>query len=227
MEIYSENPTVRGLVELAKAIPVAGSLLSVFDATVVASLERYREQQFATFLDEISISGLDPNAPIPEGKQFEVIRAILITTEAVARSHREEKIRAFARLLVSGLQEPSQISIRDELEDYVNILDEVSWRELQMMAILAGYETSRRTAAERPDNNGICEYWDAFLADLTTRLSIPASEVSGLLARLGRTGLYEVLVIPVYGGGVTVGALTGIYYRLAKTLQPNSRFGSE
>jgi hypothetical protein len=218
METYSRNPTVRGIVEVTKALPIVGSIMAIFDASVLASLEQYREKQFQIFLDEIASSGLNPDVPIPDSKQGDVIRAILITTEAVARSHREEKIRAFARLLISGLQEPPRIAILDEFDDYVSILDEVSWREWQMMAILSEYEDRYRSVTHEPDYKEIREYWDKFVADLTLRLGIPAPEASGLIARLGRTGLYEVLVVSLYGGNVTVGTLTGTYYRLAEVL---------
>jgi hypothetical protein len=219
MENYSENPTIRGIVEVAKAIPIAGSFVSIFDAAAMTAIERYREAQLAIFLDELANSGLDPNAPIPEGKQYDIIRAILITSEAVARSHREEKARAFARLLAAGIQEPIRISLSDEFEDYVSILDDVSWRELQMMALLAKFEEPYRNTSISLQEREIRAYWPDFLRSMTTQLDIPTPGTSGLLARLSRTGLYEIRLVPLAGNTQIIGALTGTYHRLAELLR--------
>lgn len=219
MEMYSKNPTVRGIVEVAKAIPIAGGLVSIFDATAVAAVERYREAQLAIFLDELSNNGLDPNAPIPEGKQFDIIRAVLITSEAVVRSHREEKARAFARLLTAGIQEPARISLSEEYEDYLRILDDISWREMQMMALLAEFELPFRNVDGTLDAQDIRNYWAEFLLALSVRINIPAAESSGLITRLSRTGLYEVRIVTLVGETLILGALTGTYYRLAETFR--------
>jgi hypothetical protein len=215
LDTYSTNPTIRGLVEVAKAIPIAGTLLAIFDTSAVVAIQRDRERQLAAFLDELSQSGFAPSTAIPEGTHFDIIRAILITTEAVTKSHREEKARSFARLLVAGIQDPPRISLGNEYEDYVGILDEVSWRELEVLALLAKFEEPHLEIHTALDYKLVVTYWSEFLQELTTELSIPPAEIQGLLARLNRTGLYSTLLESLWGGIGIVGNLTGTYYRLA------------
>ena len=137
-----------------------------------------------------------------------------------SNSRRREKIKMFARLLKSSLTECDLAGI-DEYEDFLNILDEISYRELLALAIMDEYSTRPRTEKQN-DLEWVGTFWDEFESRLSKELNIPSNQVADFMNRIARTGCYEMFTGTYwdYTGGK--GKLTPTYQRLKRFIIDNS-----
>lgn len=86
----------------------------------------------------------------------------------------------------------------DDYEDFSKILDDLSYREFQVLCILHGFEndpTYYRQVDKDWNKLQIASlFWDDFLDALQNELNIAKDQVPGVLERLSRTGLYQTFV---------------------------------
>jgi hypothetical protein len=139
------------------------------------------------------------------------LHSYFATTKMALNSRRREKIQMFARLLKSSIigEGPQHI---DEYEDFLGILDELSFRELRALAILDEF-SSISSATEQNDPAWIDTFWDKFVNRLGVELKIPPQEVNDFMNRISRTGCYE-MDIKSYFANSSGRKLTPIYKRL-------------
>jgi hypothetical protein len=118
----------------------------------------------------------------------------------------------FARLLKSLLKE-NEIRSIDEYEDYLKILDEISYREFLALKVLDEYSETPRTE-EQNDLQWTNQFWEDFESRLAGELNIPIEQVVDFMNRITRTGCYEMFTGSFwdYTGGK--GKLTPTYQRL-------------
>lgn len=123
----------------------------------------------------------------------------------------------FARLLKSSLTK-NEITNIDEYEDYLKILDEISYRELLALKILDEYSSTPRSQ-EQNDLQWTNEFWDNFECRLDNELGIPKDQITDFMNRIGRTGCYEMFTGRFwdYTGGK--GKLTSTYFKLKKFVE--------
>ena len=144
------------------------------------------------------------------------LHACYVTIEAVLRTDRKEKIRWFAKLMLSSLGDSPKLDLEREHETYLKILDDLTCLEIAMPATLLVFETTR--------SGGRLFWWGDYIKEITIRYSIAEREVYPLLARLVRTGTYVLdpatgFKTGSYIGQGVQGSLTSVYYRLASMVE--------
>ncbi len=154
------------------------------------------------------------------------LHAACATIQATLRTSRREEIRAFARLLRAGRVDPPRIDLETEQEDYLKILDDLSVRDLQIPWLLGEIENRYPYHDDEyaKDTDWFDSHWSEFEDAVASTIGTPRAELPGLLARLGRTGLYEPLSTATWGGpAVSMGRLTGAYKRFATLIGDDPR----
>jgi len=209
---YESNRVIRGLIQL---VPLG--IGSAIDVVLTKTLENIKDERANAFFDELATGNVIVDESLLESEDF--LHAYYATTKAALNSRRREKIRMFARLLKNSLNE-NEISNLDEYEDFVKILDELSYRELIALNILDEYSVTPRSE-DQSDLNWTDQFWDKFEKRLTDELSIPGDQVVDFMNRISRTGCYEMFMggYMDYTGGR--GKLTSTYQRLKKFIEDN------
>jgi hypothetical protein len=209
---YQKNPVIRALIQL---IPFGVG--SAADVALTTILENIREERAREFFDELAEGAVPLTREIIESEDF--LHAYFSAARAALNTRRREKIRYFARLLTSSITS-SEISTIDEYEEYLSILDELSFRELGILVVLARYEKENFLQDDTDPIQRPNRFWDQFSSEVCTRFSITLEEFSSVLTRLNRTGLYRTIVgmYPGYTG--RMGKLTPLYTKLEKLIRP-------
>jgi hypothetical protein len=184
---------------------------SGIDAALVTVIQNIREDRAKEFFDEFGKGKIDLPPELLESEDF--LHCFFRTTKAALNSRRREKIRMFARLLNSSAR-PDSFSSVDEYEEYLGILDEISYREFLALSILEKYESEIPSPPDESDFQRAGRFWESFLGKLQTKLNIPRNEIDSFLARMNRTGCYETYVGTYIGYTGGRGRLTVTYFRL-------------
>ncbi len=208
---YQASPVIRAL---AQVTPIS----SAVDAALVAKLENIHKDKLREFFDELKKGDIPLTPEIIESEDF--LHCYFSTVRAALNSRRREKIRYFARLLISSVNS-SEISTVDEYEECLSILDELSFRELGLLVVLSRYEKENFRQDDTDQIQRPNRFWDQLSSEIRSRFSISDGELNGILARLNRTGLYRTIVgmYPGYTGGR--GELTPLYAKLEKMIRPD------
>lgn len=207
---YQASPVIRAL---AQVTPIS----SAVDAALVAKLENIHKDKLREFFDELKKGDIPLTPEIIESEDF--LHCHFSTVRAALNSRRREKIRYFARLLISSVNS-SEISTVDEYEECLSILDELSFRELEILAVLSRYEKKYSYQDGESHIQKADQFWERFSSEVCSRFSIPREELNGILIRLNRTGLYYETFIGRYESTRARGALTPLYTKLEKLIKP-------
>src|SRR5690242_15388838 len=117
--------------------------------------------------------------PVETLHREDFLHCYLEAFRATIHTHREEKIRLFARLLASTI-EGADLADVDEFEELLGVLDELSFREIRFLAI---FDRARAEQREK----------DTFWTDIGTlmfqHLGLNDRELLITMSRLGRSGL--------------------------------------
>lgn len=179
--------------------------------THVANVRRDRAR---VFFDELASTNAVDNPGLLESEDF--VHCFLSTARFALNTRRREKIRMFARLLKRSTLPDGGLSDVDEYEDFLGILDELSYRELRALDILDTFCGSR-SAEGQTDMERMLGFWDEFCRRLSDELEIPQDEVADFMSRIGRTGCLREHV----GWDATpgMGVLTPTYRRLKEFVE--------
>jgi hypothetical protein len=215
-EKYEKNPVLRGLIQL-----VPFGIGSAIDASLSVFLQNVYYKRTRIFFNELAEGKKTLTAELLESEDF--LHCFFATTKAALNSRRTEKIKMFARLLNSVI-EPNSFFNTDEYEEYLNILDELSLREILILFTLESYESKLTTKPEpgKIKFNELIPFWTEFENDIHTNLGIPKNEIDAVLTRLVRTGCYELFTGEYIGGTKGKGRLTPTFLRLKTFLQEDN-----
>jgi len=209
LEKYEKNRVIRGLIQLVP-FGVGGAI----DVALTITLEKIRQERAAAFFDELNKGNVIADESLLKSEDF--LHKFFTTTNYALNSRRREKIRMFARLLKSSLTEDDFSDI-DEYEDFLKILDDLSYRELLALKILDEYSSTPRTE-EQNDFQWTNQFWAQFEQRLEKELNIPTNQVADFMNRIVRTGCYETFTgYWDYEGGK--GKLTLTYQRFKKFIE--------
>ena len=202
--VQYKNPLIRALIQL---IPYVGGSM---DTLMMGIVERIKAERTRAFFDELSRGEVELSEELIESEDF--LHCFFITWEAGVKARRREKTALFARLLKSAFTENHPRNI-DEFEEFVSILDDLSFEEWRVLTILDSYSNRPRT----PDQNDLIwsrTFWDNFQSRVEQELGIPKGEFTPFMNRLNRKGLYDQIVGTYwdYDGGI--GMLTPRFHRL-------------
>lgn len=194
-----------GLKHLVPTIIHVASQISPWTAAAYAAYDEYNERKLVKFLEELDAGEI---ALTEEDEQnYLMVHVFFSCWRYVGRALRDEKIKLFARAFqhyckTRAFENEETTEIYDE---YLAILDDLSYREFQILCILCEFEQA--VGEERRD------FWSEFFDSLETKLHISRNAIPGILQRLNRTGLYE----PIQGflspsNGLIRGKLTPNFY---------------
>ena len=208
---YLKNPVVRALAQL---IPAGAG--GAIDAFVATRYEQMLENRRRLFFEELDRGERQLSPDVIESDDF--LHCFDITLRSVHRSRREEKIRLLAKLLKATMIEGNAVEV-DEYEELLQIVDELSVKDLKVLAALEEYEAhyykNGRYAGERP-------FEGVFHQIAAKHLSVAEGQVTddelrGIVIRFNRTGCYALM--GWRNGPAKDCSLTGIYYRLKSLVQ--------
>lgn len=206
LQQYEDRPILRGLVQLVPA-----GIGSAVETTLMAKLAVYEEQRLRTFFEELGSGTIELTKDVVESEDF--LHAFTATTTAARRTRQREKIRYLARLL-RGSFDSSVVRSTDEYEELLAIVDDLSLRELQILALFAQAERAATFRGEENDLQRANAIWPGFESAVKERLRLSPEDLAPMLVRLQRSGCY--VEIPGgywdYTGGR--GHLSRLYHRL-------------
>jgi CRISPR/Cas system CSM-associated protein Csm2 small subunit len=182
------------------------------DVVITKTLSNIREERSRAFFDELTKTSRQLEPTVLESEDF--LHCYFATVRYALNSRRREKIQMFARLLKASLGETGPRDV-DEYEEFLEILDDLTFRELQALAIMDSFSVRPRT----PEQNNLQwtnTFWDEFEDRIVRELRVPKDEVSDFLNRISRTACYEIFTggYMDYTGGK--GKLTPTYRRLKR-----------
>lgn len=181
---YERNALIRGLIQL---IPL--NIGSALDTAVLIKVQAIRAERAKEFFDELSRGEQELKPDLLESNEF--LHCFFATSEAALKTNRAEKIRMFARLLRSSTDD-GKFSGIDEYEEFLGILNELTYRELALLTLLDNYETRfPKTGPGENEINRAMRFWKEFCDELVTAFGIKDIEIDAVLHRLNRSGCYE------------------------------------
>ena len=190
---------------------------------MVTKIENIHKYRLIELADEIEKGNVQLTQERIESEEY--LYCCYSIVKAVLNTRQKEKIRYFARLFTSSINTP-EITI-DEYEEYLSILDEISYRELGILATLSRCEKEYSHQAGESDFDRRIRFWDHFSDEVCSKFSIPMEELSSILTRLNRTGLYVTATgyssrpeASLKCGG-RIGYLTPLYKKFEKLIRPD------
>lgn len=133
------NPVVDGvLLSFVKAIPIIGDMV---DSSINSILEDFQNKKEKEFIDVILQK--DNKITSEQVNDVEFIVNYARTLEAVKRLANNDKVKYYGNLICNGYLSEGKIQ-NDEFEEYVSILNDLSYREIQYLIFFAEYEKKSR-----------------------------------------------------------------------------------
>ena len=203
----SNEPLLRMLMQL-----IPGG--SAIDVGVSYYAKRIEDDRRRTFFDELGNGNINLNPELIQSDDF--VHCFITTYNAAIKYRIEEKRRNCARLLKSALDENTFVDT-DEYEEYLQILDELTYREFLMLVKLDNFENDYPHKLEENDLQRLERFWDQYKRELIAEFKIPEDEIDSMMTRLNRTGCYEIFagsyMADIVGGK---GKVTPTFRRLRK-----------
>ncbi|PKR82844.1 hypothetical protein [Heyndrickxia camelliae] len=208
---YEKQSVVRSLIQL---IPFGAML----DTYVTSTFNNILIERSRTFFDELGTGKFILTPELIENEDF--LHAFFSTYKNAIYTRQRAKIRFFARLLINSFE----ISSINEFEDYLKILDELTYREIYILYTLYEFEHEICSSIFGNDRSYIKlinshKYWNNFTNKITSDLNITSVEMPGLIHRLSRTGCYLEFTGLAYSDKDGSGYTTEVFDKLVKLIE--------
>ena len=213
---YVNNPTIRILLQL-----IPHGIGSAIDVAFTTKINNLREARFRAFFDELSNQNTILTKEMIANSDF--LHAYYSTLKAALNTRRKEKIRLFARLF-SNYYNDECFENPDDYEEALSIIDDLSYREFQILLIINKHEKSNPKKEDQNTLQRIIAYWNDLLKDIEVITGIPNNEINSNLTRLNRTGLYQTLTPVYWDYEGDVGHLTKYFEKFIKVLNIDDSF---
>ncbi len=178
-DLYQNNIALRTLLQL---VPYG----SAIDTAICGTLSLIEEKRRKEFFDELANGEFELTEDIIKNEDF--LHCFFITQKAALRTRKTEKIRFLARLL-KGSVEKKTFSNIDDYEEILNILDELSYREISILLLLDSYEMKHPYEPGENDLQRLERFWANFSDDASKNYQV--IELDSFMVRLNRSGCYE------------------------------------
>lgn len=207
-------------VPFLKAFCQSNPITASLETFISASLEEEFKRKTKILFEELSAGSLAINKD--SLRQSDLLWKIEIACRAIHRTKREEKVKIFAHLIL-GAEDEGAVQDIDEFEYYLTIVDELNYRELELLEVLDRYYQVLRGkdfATNKELENEVSKNWSTFLNEAADKLSISQFEVENMLQRLASKGCYE----PFGGfGSQSGGILTHTFDRIREILRNGAK----
>src|ERR1035441_9376033 len=185
VSMYERSPVLRMVV-------AAYPPLSVTESGLLATYKWWKARRMYVFADELVSLNLNP--PEEQVKSREFCEAFGATASRVLETKREEKIRLFAHLLAAYVKgEDTTPKAFDDFEAQLNILDDLEYREFELLLLLRDFETKYPLQTDENQCQRTGRYWKALQERVQTQFDLSEEEMDAVLQRLIRTGLYHLI----------------------------------
>lgn len=175
------NPVVESvLMPVIKSVPIIGDMIDSSMNRVIQDFQQRKEQEL------IDIILKDSNIITSDMvNNVEFIVNYNRTLEAVRRLATNDKVRFFGNLIRNGYLSGEHIAC-SEFEEYLDILNTLSYREIQCLVDYMIY-------CEARSKNKKVQYnaWAYFRRDYAKKMQISESELWSVFTRIKRTGFIE------------------------------------
>lgn len=220
------SPVIKGLLAIAGslnpiiAVPSAASVAGI-ELLEIAVRER-QERRLKTFFDEVNEGEITLDKQIIENNEF--LHRYFITLRTVLKTNRDEKIKVLADFFINRGSRNLDGSYTDTYEEYLGIIDELSYRELLILRTLEDFEKrligsgddiESEEEQEDPRVTEMNEYWAEF-QNTVSELTEGSTLVPALMKRLERSGLFQIA--DIWDNDDNRGFLTDLYYDLKNDL---------
>ncbi|MDO9491256.1 hypothetical protein [Acetobacterium sp.] len=206
---YVDSPLIRVLMQL---IPLG--IGSAIDVGICANVKRISDMRQREFFNELADGSVILDETLIENENF--LHCFFSTYKYAIDSRKKEKIEMFARLLKASLNE-DVFTDTDEYEEYLQILNELTYREFLMLVKLDNFENDYPHKQEESDLQRLERFWEQYKNELIEELKVPEDEIDAMMIRLNRTGCYEIFsgsyMADIVGGK---GKVTPTFRRLRK-----------
>jgi hypothetical protein len=232
-KIY-KNPAIKFLLSLIESISGVGPVLAASRAAFEQKLSNIQEERRVIFFDELDKGGLITPEML---EKEEFIHSFLVVNRAAVNTYQREKIRRFARILLTAVEENDLAG--DKFEEFTRILESISTRELYILSVLNSFEAANPHQIRRKqyhdgkdtiegeeyledDVQRTTRYWLDFEKYIEKRLDIQSEVLSSILTGLNRTGLYETFSSILWDYGVGKGKITELFKQFAEWIKLES-----
>lgn len=221
LEFYSGNHFARVVVRKLShcGIPM-GDLI---DSLATEAYNKLHVERAAIFFEELDKGHIELTHEVIQSEEF--LFSLFAALKASLYTRQKEKVRFFAKLFAKHLTK-NQFSQADEYDDYLKILDELTFREIFMLYRLKQYEkTAHLIEVEEDDEDKDDElritgrYWRDFSREMHETLGIEYPEITGLLTRTGRTGCYASITSMTPGYRGDRGKTTRVFEKLVDIIE--------
>jgi hypothetical protein len=208
------SPVIKGLLAIAGSL---NPIIAVPSAVIVVGIElleiavrERQERQLKTFFDELNEEEITLDKQIIENNEF--LHRYFITLRTVLKTNRDEKIKVLAGFFINRGSRNLDGSHTDTYEEYLGIIDELSYRELLILRTLEEFEKKLIGSIDQKERiDRMNEYWAEFqntVSEFTEGLGL----VPALMKRLERSGLFQVADTWGDDDNDNRGFLTDLYY---------------
>ena len=211
---YENNLVIRPLLQL---IPCG--IGSGIDSFLVIKLNKMRQERAAIFFDELSKGNIDQNSNYLKTEEY--VHKYILTMKYVLNTKQKEKIKMYAKIFKNSLDENKNIFDVDIFEDFIEILNELTFREIIALSIFESFNVITKDIEEN-ELQWVNKFWNEFEEKMEKEFNIPKSYINSFMIRITRTGCYEVFNgnYHSYTGGK--GSLTPLYYELKSYIVDDS-----
>jgi hypothetical protein len=193
-EHYSENPLTALLLT---ALGIAVPQIALGKEAIDRAVSKIQKERFQTLLDKLAKGEKLITPELVQTEEF--IHSFVVVYQASMNTFQREKIRRFARILLSAIERDELAS--DKFEEYVKILESLSERELFILNTLHSLELRFGVDGSGTKSNG--EKLKQVRAELEKVLFFEGissqEELPSILYRLSGTGLYTLAQGMVFG----------------------------
>lgn len=212
---YEQQPVLRMMVGVASL--ATGGLVGLAETGALSLAQRVKAKRAVIYIEEVG-EEVDPR--LVDSEEF--VHCVDLGLRAAMRSDREEKIRAFARLLKAAAREENLRRI-DDYEEAVGVLDDLSWREWLILKTLDKYETAPATSDFDTGYAKHSRFWGDFKAEIVRDLGVPEDEFDDAMHRLTRSACFKLFgFYAEREGQPSPGKLTPLYHRLCRIIEDES-----
>ncbi len=182
LNIY-QNPIIKCLIDMTKSIPAYGLLVSLGDNVVSSLLIKAFAKKFKIVVDEILNS--DKAITIDMLNDIDSIQSFRQMMMLVDKTNIDEKVILFARLYKNSYIADDRI-VNDEYEEYLQLIDELSFREIDLLIIYDQYFGEVDKIEGLIDESS---QFKQFMDEITIKYSMEENEVIDIIERLCCKGL--------------------------------------
>ena len=170
------NPVISAFISTIKTVPYIGDLIDDSLENVLSEFQSKKQQQLLEVISQASFGTVTSDMV----NDVEFIMSFAKTRNAVDKLLNGDKVKFYGNLLVNGyLNKEDKISV-DEFEEYLELINSLSYRELEYLSFFTGYSNKYKGRL-------VYQNWAEFSREF--RNKFPNRHVHSVFKRLQRTGL--------------------------------------